>query len=410
VRLPDVSERLVAAVDGAARERLVDRFGPAVAGWCDELPGLVGAVTAGWRVRVRRALPPGGTSVLYECVGGDGVPVVLKLTPDRSIAAGEAAGLAAWGDSPHVVRLLDADLGRGGLLLELLSPGVPLSEDPAGWALSDIAPVLAALRSTRPGPIAEVVPPLRDRLAFLFDLTERRRHDRPELRRNLPPELLDRSRSRALALADSGPVGLVHGDLHPGNCCGPDGERSRSIRAPASVIPRSTPSTGSSPTPPTSGTSTGASTGSPTTSRPSTRTGCWPGARRSRCSSPPASCAGTRRTLGHGSSWPSPTAQPPPPRGRRVRHHRTSPEDEAELAKKPQSRVPRRALGAFTMSVAPGHRGRIQGRTQSGCMRVARSCARAYSCRACKARSSAPVRGRARAPTGNVGGRDGAQR
>jgi streptomycin 6-kinase len=62
-----------------------------------------------------------------------------------------------------------------------------------------------------------VVPPLRDRLAFLFDLTERRRHDRPELRRNLPPELLDRSRSRALALADSGPVGLVHGDLHPGN-------------------------------------------------------------------------------------------------------------------------------------------------------------------------------------------------
>jgi streptomycin 6-kinase len=224
-------DRLVTILDGAARERLVDRFGPEVAGWCDELPVLVEAVTAGWRLRVRRALRPGGTSVLYECVAGDGVPVVLKLTPDRSIAGGEAAGLRAWSGLPQVVRLLDADLERGALLLEALSPGVPLSQDPDGWTLPEILPVLAALRSPRPGPAADMVPPLRDRIDFLFDLTERRRSARPDIGHRLPRDLLDRSRRHALALAEGGPVGLVHGDLHPGNVL-------RTGRGPVAIDPR----------------------------------------------------------------------------------------------------------------------------------------------------------------------------
>jgi streptomycin 6-kinase len=142
--------------------------------------------------------------------------VVLKLTPDHR-AAGEAAALATWADSPYVVRLLDSDLDHGALLLECLRPGLPLSQDPAGWTLADIAPVLADLWSPRPHPAADVVPHLRERVAFLFDLTQGRLHARSDLGQHLPQELLDRSRRVALALADGDSAGLVHGDLHPGN-------------------------------------------------------------------------------------------------------------------------------------------------------------------------------------------------
>jgi hypothetical protein len=153
-----MTARVVTTLDRPARRRLIDRFGPEVAGWCDGLPGLVGSVCGAWRLRVRRALPAGGTSVVFECAAHDGDSVVLKLTPDHRIAAGEAAALATSANSPYVVRLLDSDLDRGALLLECLRPGLPLSQDPAGWTLADIAPVLADLWSPRPHPAADVVP------------------------------------------------------------------------------------------------------------------------------------------------------------------------------------------------------------------------------------------------------------
>jgi streptomycin 6-kinase len=226
-----MTARVVTTLDLPARRRLIDRFGPEVAGWCDDLPGLVGSVCGGWRLRVRRALPAGGTSVVFECAAHDGDSVVLKLTPDHRIAAGEAAALATWAGSRHVVRLLDSDLDRGALLLEFLRPGVPLSQDPAGWTLADIAPVLADLWSPRPHPAADVVPHLRERVAFLFDLTQRRLQARPDLGQHLPQELLDRCRRVALALADGGSAGLVHGDLHPGNVL-------RTGRGPVAIDPR----------------------------------------------------------------------------------------------------------------------------------------------------------------------------
>jgi streptomycin 6-kinase len=212
-----VSTASVTAVDGPARVKLVERFGPGVAGWCDDVPSLVESVAARWHLRVRRALPAGGTSVLFDCRVRDGVSVVLKLTPDHAIAAGEAAALEAWADSAHVVRLLDADLDRGVLLLEFIEPGIPLSEDPGGWDLPELAPLLTDLWSPRPWTAVDAVPQLRDRVQFLFDLTRRRLVHLPDVSRILPPELLESSRGRALVLAGGGSAGLVHGDLHPGN-------------------------------------------------------------------------------------------------------------------------------------------------------------------------------------------------
>jgi streptomycin 6-kinase len=53
--------------------------------------------------------------------------VVLKLTPDPSVADTEAAVLRAWAVNPHAVDLLVADAEPGALLLEKLEPGTKLS-------------------------------------------------------------------------------------------------------------------------------------------------------------------------------------------------------------------------------------------------------------------------------------------
>ena len=199
-----------------ARATLIGRFGSQVSAWCDELPRLVAAITADWRLRVRRVLPAGGTSVVLLCHTDDDDPVVLKLTPDPEIAAAEQTALDAWCDSPYVVALLDADIDRGALLLEALHPGASLHDEPAAWSLPDIAPLLTNLWSPRPTGITGW-PDLRERVEFIFDLTERRIELQRAATEDLPRQVIDDSRAYALTLACDGPITLLHGDLHLGN-------------------------------------------------------------------------------------------------------------------------------------------------------------------------------------------------
>lgn len=201
----------------AARTTLIERFGPQVITWCDELPRRIATLAAAWKLRVEQALPAGGTSVLLRCRTDDEQPVVLKLTPDTAIAAAEETALDAWTGSPHVVALLDADTGQGALMLEALDPGTPLASDPGHWSLPDIAPLLADLWRPRPLGAKNDLPDLRERVEFLFDLTENRIRQWPAAAGHLPQEVLGQSRASALALAADGPVTLLHGDLHPGN-------------------------------------------------------------------------------------------------------------------------------------------------------------------------------------------------
>ena len=70
--------------------------------------------------------------------------------------------------------------------------------------------------------------PLSHRIDFLCDLT-RRRLASAGMNGALAPAVLDRARSAALELARSGPVGLVHGDLHPANVLSGPGSRMVAI-------------------------------------------------------------------------------------------------------------------------------------------------------------------------------------
>ena len=61
------------------------------------------------------------------------------------------------------------------------------------------------------------LPDLRHRVDFVFELTRGRLRRHPAAAEGLPSGLLEDSRIAARALADDGPAGPVHGDLHPGN-------------------------------------------------------------------------------------------------------------------------------------------------------------------------------------------------
>ncbi|MFJ9786785.1 aminoglycoside phosphotransferase family protein [Amycolatopsis sp. NPDC101161] len=198
-------------IDPAARARLVARFGAELADpWCDALPDLVARLTAKWGLEVREARP-GNSGRTLLCTGPGGDLQVLKLTPDPEVAHLEFAGLRAWAGCSHAVQVLDADLGAGAMLLEGLVPGTELRGREVPWP--EIGALLTELHSVAPPPD---LPPLTDRVTFMFDITERTVPGSPAAE-YLTPELLARARSRALALADGGPVAVVHGDLHPGN-------------------------------------------------------------------------------------------------------------------------------------------------------------------------------------------------
>ncbi|ADJ46434.1 aminoglycoside O-phosphotransferase [Amycolatopsis mediterranei S699] len=208
-------------IDAPARARLVDRFGAELAEpWCDALPDLVARLTARWGLTVREARP-GNTGRTLLCTGPGGDLRVLKLTPDPEVARLEFTGLRAWAGCSRVVQVLDADLAANAILLEGLVPGTELAGHDIPWA--QLGELLDQLHSVvRSGVDPRGAEPrgefrrLAEGIEFIFDLSERRRRESAAAGL-MPAGVLAKGRARALELATSGPVTLIHGDLHPAN-------------------------------------------------------------------------------------------------------------------------------------------------------------------------------------------------
>ena len=196
-------------LDAGARDRLLDRFGAEAGPWCDALPRVVGECCRRWDLELDEALP-GGTSRVFIGRRRGGGGVVLKLTPDRTVADTEALALHAWAGTPQVVDLLDVDPETGALLLEKVEPGAKLSDQPVLPSFEEIARLLASLRTTGGGPLDQL-PPLAERVEFLFALIGRRR-SHPRVSSLVPPDLVARGHRLARELAADGAAGLVHGD------------------------------------------------------------------------------------------------------------------------------------------------------------------------------------------------------
>lgn len=165
---------------------------------------------------------------MFRCLQRDtGASVRLKLTPESLIAREEAEALRAWADTPSVVTLPAVDLAAGALLLEHVEPGVPVRQ--LAWNVPEVAALLRDLRvSPRVPGEHSVLQPLSHRIDFLFDLTDRRLAV-ARVNGLFAPTVLDQARATALELAASGPVGLVHGDLHPANVLSGPGARMVAI-------------------------------------------------------------------------------------------------------------------------------------------------------------------------------------
>lgn len=194
------------------RDRLIRRFGPDAETWLADLPRLTERLAGQWGLTVGHHLP-GGTSATFLCHRADGAPVVLKVTPDPEVAAGEHRALHAWDGVPTMVGVLEADLAAGALLLEAIQPGTP-----APLSVEVSRRLLATLHI---GPV-DGFQPLAERVDFVFSLLRRR-----------IPDNVDRFHEAAAKLAvDDVPATLLHGDLHAGNVL--DG----GTRGPIAIDPR----------------------------------------------------------------------------------------------------------------------------------------------------------------------------
>jgi streptomycin 6-kinase len=198
-------------LDDASRDRLLARFGTEVDSWFAALPQLVEQCCVRWHLELDTGLS-GSTSRVFTGRQHGERGVVLKLTPDLSIANQEALALSAWAGTPHAVDLLDADLTTGALLLEKIEPGTKLGDEPELPPVTEVAELLTGLRAAT-SDYEDQLPTLAQRVEFLFSRIGSMLSD-PRVSALVAPPLVTRGKQLARELASNGPTGLVHGDLH----------------------------------------------------------------------------------------------------------------------------------------------------------------------------------------------------
>jgi streptomycin 6-kinase len=205
----------VPIIDDAARERLTKRFGAEIGSWLDELPAVLGALAHRWHVEWDSPIPRGSMSVVIRCAMPDGRPAVLKVSPDRTRLANEAAALGRW-TTVHTPSVLAVDESVGALLIEAIEPGTPLVESPIYPDMETTAELLISLHAD--GVPDPSYPPLAHRVAYLFNSGSSPYERHPELLELIPPALYERGRRLATRLAERvPPTALLHGDLTPSN-------------------------------------------------------------------------------------------------------------------------------------------------------------------------------------------------
>jgi streptomycin 6-kinase len=187
--------------------------GAAGAAWLQALPQLLRAVEGSWALELLEPFPDLGHHYVAPAWREDGSEVVLKVGPPDPRLAREAAALALIAGR-GAVRLLEADLPRGVLILERLRPGTGLAAVDDDARATEVA---VGLMRRLHRPVTGAAPPFRtmaDRAADLNQLRERFDGGTGPL----PESLVERAEGLfADLLASAGAAVLLHGDLHHGN-------------------------------------------------------------------------------------------------------------------------------------------------------------------------------------------------
>ena len=176
--------------------------------WQAGLPGVLAELAEAWSLRLGRAVAGGSASYLTSVVRVDGTPAVLKVSVVPEQLREEAALLAA-ADGQGYVRLLEADLDRGAVLLERLGPSLDAGRVPVETQLDLLADTVAAAWR----------PPDREPLGKAAQLDGLVRAHWSQLGRPCSSAVVERALAYAAELGEPGPddLALVHGDAHPGN-------------------------------------------------------------------------------------------------------------------------------------------------------------------------------------------------
>jgi streptomycin 6-kinase len=202
-------------VDAEVRHRLGRRYGPAAGPWLDRLPARLAELGDDWRLALGSFIRRGTVSVVLTCTSGDGMPQVLKISPDRHRVAVEAQALASW-STRHVPHVIASNLQHGALLLEAIRPGTALDESRLVLDIEPLAHLLDALH--RQASPSTAIPPLGDRIGALYRSGEANYARRTDLEEVVPRSLYERGRRAAVALAaEPASRTVLHGDLTPAN-------------------------------------------------------------------------------------------------------------------------------------------------------------------------------------------------
>jgi streptomycin 6-kinase len=195
------------------RRNVVDAWGDDGDRWLAALPDVLRDVVADWQLEIGAAFELSHHYVTaVRC--SDDTPAVLKLgVPIATSLAEEAPALAAF-EGRGAVRLLRADLPRGALLLERVTPGWRASDlVPSRDAEATSAAVSVMRRLHAPPPPGCPLPPALAQAAAFDDYV--RVHGRAG---PLPVDLVARAGALMRELDASAPRHVVlHGDLHHDN-------------------------------------------------------------------------------------------------------------------------------------------------------------------------------------------------
>lgn len=190
--------------------------------WLRALPDLLERLAARWSLTVHAPFPEIAYNYVAPAVRADGTQCVLKVSRYLDDTRNEIAALRLW-DGQDAVRLLDADLDLGALLIERVEPGTMLVEvaetdDDAATAIA--AGILGRL--WRPAPEPNGLNPL----AIWCAAYDRNREALARGAGGFPAALFQRADAlRHDLLSSTETPTVLHGDLHHFNIL-------RSQRAP----------------------------------------------------------------------------------------------------------------------------------------------------------------------------------
>jgi streptomycin 6-kinase len=182
-----------------------------------DITSRLGACKRRWDLKGGSRLGGGFRCEVFACSAAGGEQVVVKLTPTAEEARLEAAALAWWAHTQAAVRLIDADISCGALLLERIRPGTPLpgGDDPVSAAVAAglLSKLHLAAHGELPFPALEdIYPRMENRARGDADFEQRTRGD--PARGAVGLERLEMARAAAMKLcATTERAVLLHGDF-----------------------------------------------------------------------------------------------------------------------------------------------------------------------------------------------------